>query len=250
MVGLDLNSPIIYKHSSLRFFTEGERHVSRFSNDDILLLVFDGVLRFSENGRQYELHPGEYHIQKHDTVQSGEAISDVPKYFYVHFSGEWSDIGSVLHCDGTFEYARLKPIIEELDALAHDDAPYTAQAGKFYELLTKLYYSKPTVTVASRIADFIAKKLPEDVTLEMLCDEFHFSKNHVINLFKKSFDMTPVAYMNNLRMRQAEYLIEVTSDPLENIALRCGFKNYSHFYKLFVRRNKRSPELWRKEKRI
>ena len=247
---LDLNKPMIYKHASLRFFNEGEHHISRFSRDDILLLVFDGVLRFSENGQQYEVHAGEYHIQKHDTVQTGEIASTAPKYLYVHFLGDWAESGSLLPCRGTFEYAKLKPLIEDLDTLAHNSAPYTVQSGKFFELLSRLYYSKPAVTTANKFADFIAKKIPEKVTLEMLCNEFHFSKNHVIYLFKKFFGMTPIAYMNNLRMCHAEYLIEVTSDSLENIALRCGYKNYSHFYKLFVRRNKLSPELWRKEKRI
>ena len=46
--------------------------------------------------------------------------------------------------------------------------------------------------------------------------------------------MTPITYMNDLRLRKAEYLMEVTSDPLESVAAQCGFQNYSHFYKLFA----------------
>ena len=47
MQGMDLNAPITYKHASLRFFEKNEYHVERFSRDNVLLLVFDGVLRFS-----------------------------------------------------------------------------------------------------------------------------------------------------------------------------------------------------------
>ena len=50
MNGIDLNKPIAYKHASLRFFNKNEHHIDRFCEDDVLLLVFDGVLRFSEDG--------------------------------------------------------------------------------------------------------------------------------------------------------------------------------------------------------
>ena len=66
MSGIDLDKPINYKHSSLRFFKEGERHVSRICNDDVLLLVFDGILNFQEDGKSYSIKAGEYHIQKHN----------------------------------------------------------------------------------------------------------------------------------------------------------------------------------------
>ena len=62
--------------------------------------------------------------------------------------------------------------------------------------------------------------------------------------------MTPVSYLNYIRLSKAEHLMEVTSDTLENIALQCGFFNYSHFYRLFMRRNGLSPEKWRERRRI
>lgn len=250
MNGIDLNKPIEYKYSSLRFFSAGEHHITRLCEDDVLLLVYDGVLRFTEDGVPYEIRPGEYHIQHHGSLQEGTVASDAPKYLYVHFWADWSSGETALSRSGTFEYAKLKNSIEDLDTLAHNNAPYIVQAGKFYELLSKLYRQKTVPSVANKMADFIAKESPGEVTIQMLCNEFHFSKNHVINLFKKAFGVTPVVYMNHLRLRQAEYLMEVTSDSLEHISLQCGFQNYSHFYKLFIRKNNRSPEQWRKEKRI
>ena len=40
------------------------------------------------------------------------------------------------------------------------------------------------------------------------------------------------------------------SEPIENIAYSCGYQNYSHFYRQFVRKNNTSPESFRKQKRI
>ena len=68
MEGINLERPITYKYASLRYFLEGEHHVSRLCRDDVLLLVFDGVLRFTEDGKPYEIHKGEYHIQRHGSL--------------------------------------------------------------------------------------------------------------------------------------------------------------------------------------
>lgn len=250
MLGIDLNRPIFYKHSSLRFFKPREHHISRLCKDDVLLLVYDGVLRFSEDGTQFELRAGEYHIQKQNSMQSGDFASDAPKYLYVHFKADWAENGCLLPRSGTFKYAKLKPLIEDLDILAHSNAPYITQAGKFYELISMLYQTKPTDSTADNIADFIAKNCHQEITLEMLCNEFHFSKNHIINIFKRAFDMTPIAYINHIRLQKSEHMMEVTSDSIESISLLCGFKNYSHFYKLFLRKNGLSPEQWRNNKRM
>lgn len=251
MNGINLNKPILYRSASLRYFKEGEHHVSRYCRYAVLQLVFDGVLRFTEDGAAYEIHPGEYHIQRQDSVQLGELPSDAPKYLYVHFLAEWTDSGMVLPADGVFEYAKLKVLMEELDALAHSDAPYIVRTAKFYELLSRLYQTNPAEkSLADKVADYIAMECCGSIDLEMICDKFHFSKNHIINTFKRAYGVTPITYMNQLRLQKARYLIEVTSDPLESIAVQCGFHNYSHFYKLFCRENGCSPVAWRERKRI
>ena len=250
MLGIDLNKPIEYKYASLRYFRTGEHHVSRIYPYDVLLLIFDGVLRFTEDGIQYELGPGQYHIQKHNSVQSGEHPSDAPQYLYVHFTAEWTEEASALPCDGVFDFYALKTVMEEMDSLSHDGAPYIIQAGKFYEILSKLHRNQPRDSLAGRIASYLEKECYQAITLEMLCQKFHFSKNHIINVFRKTYGMTPVAYANYLRIKKAEYLIEVTSDSLDRISAACGFQSYSHFYKLFVRKNQTSPESWRERKRL
>ncbi|MBQ8550319.1 MAG: helix-turn-helix transcriptional regulator [Clostridia bacterium] len=250
MFGIDLNRPIEYLHSSLRFFDRGERHVTRFCKDDVLLLVFEGVLCFTEDGKDYEIAAGQYHIQRHDTKQSAKKASDAPQYLYVHFRGEWSDGEQTLPPDGTFEYAALKVLMDELNSLAHSDAPHIIQTSKFYEILSQIYKNNPRDSAVYDIADYIVKNCEQDISLSRLSAQFHFSKNHIINLFKKAFSVTPVQYINNARFKKAEFLMEATSEPLEHIAFSCGFQNYSHFYRQFIKRHGISPNDWRKAKRM
>lgn len=251
MIGIDLNRPILYQNASLRFFKPGEHHISRFCRDNVLLLVFAGVLRFREDGIDYEVRPGEYHIQRFDTRQEGPCPSDSPHYLYVHFQASWSDDPlSVLPRCGSFRYADLKAQMETLDRLEHSGAPYILKAGQFFALLSALFDPKPASPMAKQLAQYIEEHYDRQITLDTLCQEFHFSKNHIIHLFREAFDLTPVSYLNQIRLRKAEHRIIAFSDSLEQIALQCGFQTYSHFYKLFCREHGISPEQWRRQKRL
>ena len=250
MDGIDLNQPIQYLHSSFRYFKEGEHHIERLCADDVLLMVFEGVLRFSENGEHYELHPGDYHIQRHGSYQAGPLPSDRPKYLYVHFRTIWGAGEDILAKQGKFDYPAFQAEMEALDRLSHEKAPLIAKAGLFYSLLAALRRPRPKDPRAEAIAAFIIKSLPRTPSLEALCKEFHFSKNHILNLFKKSYGLSPIAYANHKKLERAEYLMEVTSLSQEEIADSCGFGDYSHFYKQFLKRNGCAPEKWRHQRRL
>ena len=250
MFGIQLDRPILYQHASLRYFKEGEYHVSRFCRDDVLVMVFDGVLRFTENGRQYAVSAGEYHIQRHDSIQSADFPSDAPKYLYVHFHAEWAEGEQVLPRSGQFDARSFMPLMAEIDQLSHCGALHIQQAEKFYALLSRLHEKKPFGALADNIAAYLDAAYQRFVTLDELSQEFHFSKNHIVNVFKAARGVTPIVYVNQLRLQKAKQLMEVTSDPLEDIAAQCGFQTYSHFYRLFHREHQLSPELWRKRRRL
>lgn len=250
MRGIDLNKAITFKYSSLRYFSENEHHVTRLCKDDVLLLVFDGILRFSEDGIQYEIHPGEYHIQKHNSVQGGELASSSPKYLYVHFYAHWDTSHTTLPFKGSFDYLKAKPLMEELNHLSHSDSTLLQKTSVFFTLLSLLKPEIPPGGISQQISEYLQQSDLSEVSLDSLCHRFNFSKNHMINIFKKSFSMTPVNYINNLKLNRAKYLLEVTSDSIESIASASGFNDYSHFYKLFYRENGISPIQWRSRKHI
>lgn len=250
MIGIDLNKPITFLHSSLRFFVAGERHITRLCKDDVLLMVFDGILRFTEDNVEYEIHPGEYHIQKHDTFQSGEKESASPKYLYVHFRSEWSDTDTALPVDGFFDINTVKPLMNELDRLSHTNSLLIQKVDIFFKILISLQQKKKPTENADRILKIIQNNDIGELSLNSFCRELHFSKNHIINLFKKEFGTTPTKYINGLKLNYAKYLLEVTSDTIDDISQKSGFDDYSYFYKLFKRETGLSPTIWRRKKHI
>ena len=249
MYGLDLNKTVTYKHASLRFFEKNEYHVSRFCRDNVLLLVFDGVLCFTEGDKAYEIGAGCYHIQRCNTPQGAICASSSPKYLYVHFDAEWGESGKALPADGRFDYSELKGEIERLDRMAHQDYSLLERSAVFFEILSLLYKGGQTRSTAGKVADFILKNYKKALSLEGIAEHFHFSKNYIINIFKREYGITPFEYITELRIREAERLLEATSLCVEDIAFECGFNTYSNFYRQFCSRNSLSPVLWRAEKR-
>jgi len=251
MSGIDMNRPVIFLHSSMRYFKVGERHMTRTNPDEVLLLVYDGVLRFSEDGVEYEVHPGTFHIQKKNTYQCGPVISDSPQYLYVHFLAEWTDDKiNTIPKRGKFDVQAMMPMMVELDRMSHSEYTVTERASKFLELLSCLYRGNVPVATAGKMAEFIGQRYLKRITLDEIAEEFHFSKNHVINLFKAEYGITPIEYINSLRVKKAEWLLEATTKSSLEIAAECGFNNYSHFYKTFAGLHSVSPTVWREQKRL
>ena len=246
MSGIDLDREINFQAASMRYFKKGEKHVTRFCENEVLIIMFSGILRFSENEEEYEVHPGEYFIQKKNCYQAGEVASDKPKYLYVHFDSEWSDAPDALAYKGSFDHGKLSELMEQMDAASHQGYLYCEQEYLFLKLLLSLRTSAQMNTLAQKLAAFAGNNLSNASFLSDMCQEFHYSKNYIERIFRKEFGVTPVQYVNDARIKKAMHLLESSSKPLDTIAKECGYEDYPYFYKRFVHKTGIPPSRWRK----
>ncbi|MBR6737870.1 MAG: helix-turn-helix transcriptional regulator [Clostridia bacterium] len=247
MVGIDLNGLITYKHASLRYFDKKEHHVTRFCPDNVLLLVFDGVLRFSENGTEVEVKKGEYYIQRKNVYQAGKLYSDAPKYLYVHFNAEWTSGENALPYKGCFDYLKLSSLMDKIDLYAHQNKSNAEMLYLFLKLLLALKTPSVTSETATVLSQFVENNLSNISSLNDLCKKFNYSKNYIIRIFNKEFGVSPIQYINNAKIKRASYLLETTSKPVREIAVECGYSDYTYFYKRFIKSTNLSPLDWRKK---
>jgi AraC-like DNA-binding protein len=247
MNGIDFNLPILYKHASLRFFEKDEHHVTRFCRDNVLLLVYDGILRFSEDGEECEVSAGEYYIQRKNCYQRGIIASDAPQYLYVHFDAEWTDSPDALSYHGRFDLDALFELMQRIDTASHQKHSYNEQQYLFLKLLLKLKSRSKKDSLAKRISEYVEENIETISSLSDICDEFHYSKNYIIRVFNKEFGISPIQYINEIKLKRAMYLLEATSKPITEIADECGFADYPYFYKRFVQKTGISPLKWRKQ---
>ncbi len=118
----------------------------------------------------------------------------------------------------------------------------------FFQILVSLYQTNRVEGLTNKMADYIAKNVQQDISLENMSHKFGYSKNHIINIFKKDYGMTPRQYLIKKRIEKAQWLLESTGDTLEVVVRECGFSDYFHFYKAFIKASGTAPKQWKREK--
>jgi transcriptional regulator GlxA family with amidase domain len=79
----------------------------------------------------------------------------------------------------------------------------------------------------------IQETLSRKITLEELARAVNLSPAHLRHLFKTETAMTPTQYQKRLRLLEARRLLESTFLNLQEIMLRVGLNDQSHFVRDF-----------------
>ena len=239
-----------YKFSSYRFFERGEKHVNRICNEDVLLIIFSGTLRFFENGEPIELSAGEYYIQEKGLYQAGILQSDEPVYYYIHFNGCFDDGESkFLKKRGVFEPFLLHNLIKKLETAKGYESNIVEAYHVFLSILAALSGKENTDdSLSYKMYKYVRDNIKSNITLDMLAEYFGYCKNHIIKLFKKTFNMTPYEYIVMRRVELAKNLLISSELSYAEIAAESGFGSYVNLYKAFVKSENCSPGDFRKSK--
>jgi AraC-like DNA-binding protein len=97
----------------------------------------------------------------------------------------------------------------------------------------------------TRLIKFISAHLNEDLSLERLAEEVHFSTFHICRIFKKYTDNTITNYIISKRIERAKFLLGENT-PIVKISEETGFNNYAYFFKAFKKITGYGPMDYRK----
>lgn len=89
--------------------------------------------------------------------------------------------------------------------------------------------SKETEVAVKHIFD----NLSDNITVEDLASVTNLSKSSFSKKFKADLDITPIRYINKVRMEKSSFLIIENKLSIKEIASLCGFSNVSHFSNAF-----------------
>ena len=88
---------------------------------------------------------------------------------------------------------------------------------------------------------------PEDEwNIEKMTAIANLSRAQLMRLFKQQTGISPHAFVNLIRLRQAAVLLRQTADSVLSIALNVGFQSETHFGKAFKKQYGISPGQYRK----
>ena len=100
---------------------------------------------------------------------------------------------------------------------------------------------------ARRVQEYIEENLDKSITVRDLSAVLYRTQAHFSRAFKRTFGLSPHAYVLRRRIERAGQLMLEGNTPLSEIALRCGFTDQAHFSKRFRLHTGATPTAWRRE---
>lgn len=98
------------------------------------------------------------------------------------------------------------------------------------------------------MVQFLKQHFNEEINLSDIANHFGFHPHYFIELFKKNVGMTPMHYLQFLRLDKAKRYLEVTSYSIEEIAYLVGFTP-AYFTRLCCKRLGMPPSKLREQMR-
>ncbi|MDQ0089557.1 AraC-like DNA-binding protein [Paenibacillus anaericanus] len=89
--------------------------------------------------------------------------------------------------------------------------------------------------ICSRIKRYIDSNYAEEISLDSLAEKAHLSKYYLVHTFAKYYDMSPINYLNEVRLRASKELLETTDLSISQVAESTGFSSQSYFSQSFRR---------------
>ncbi|MCD8124691.1 MAG: helix-turn-helix domain-containing protein [Lachnospiraceae bacterium] len=229
--------------------------------EDELNFVLDGAGTYVVNGHSRPVKKNDILYIQHDVLHScfssSQNLLDIlsinfrcPEYL--------PGISCCTQNAGSYsEYVRQSFIaIYQLGQKRTEDAEGIAQ-GILHSLLLLLhpffskneafYSENPSKSCANEIQQYISEHYAEPISLASLADRFHISASHVSYVFSRSFGISPINYLIDVRFYRAKEMITSSSLTLAQIAERVGYTNYNHFNQLFYKRHGITPAEFREK---
>lgn len=100
-----------------------------------------------------------------------------------------------------------------------------------------------------RVKAHIEKHLHERIRVKDCGDLVCLRVAHFSKMFTRAIGSSPHAYIIRRRLARAEQLMAATDEPLNQIALACGFSDQAHFSNVFRRHVGVTPGQWWRQNR-
>jgi len=99
------------------------------------------------------------------------------------------------------------------------------------------------------ITEYVDSHFDETLTLEVLALLSHGTPYHLHRTFKKVKGMTPLNYIQHVRIEKAKMLLTTFIDPVTKVGESVGLPNTSYFITLFKKKTGQTPEAYRRQQK-
>ena len=237
--------------------------------------VAQGHFYCSVEGREYSLSPGDIILilpgERHIPVlrsSDGEYALQLIRFEREYLTGKFPDILNVFDKKPVGERSYIpaslasKYAVDIIFSQLHEysvsdkDEAETVLCLCSLVLVTKIsevlkYEYSSDVTGASgelrlkknikKITDYINENITASINLDGIANYLYLDKSYVCRLFKRETGLTINTYINMTRIAMAKQMISDGVLP-RDVYTRCGYNDYSTFYRAFRRHAGITPE--------
>ena len=127
---------------------------------------------------------------------------------------------------------------------------YAAQlVVKLSEILKKEFLVNDTSSKNKHIKEiqnYIEQNFTHNLNIDDIAEHMFLNKAYISRLFKSETGLTISVYINMRRVMMAKNLLLVGENAM-NIFYKCGFSDYTTFYRVFKKYTDMSPEQFKKK---
>lgn len=249
-------------------FVNGSLEKNNTNVNDIIIkhnrfvLPIDGKEEIVVNGSKYLLLPQNIYLFPAESKISAVKSNDFIKKYWFDFTAEVGDtnlfnIIRPKYAIHLTENSILNLFKTLLSLTSQDNNLYNNLAINstilkiiaFYLNLDKIDLnsnSSKTKTDFRYVLHFIEQNIEQKISVNELAEVMHLHPNYFIRYFKSFYGISPIKFINNMRMDKAKQLLLAKKDfSISQIANQVGFDDILYFSKQFKKYNGCTPSEYR-----
>lgn len=248
-------------HPGTVVYPPGGTFGPRVQPDIQFVLLHSGSMRVDVDGETLSAQPGQVAMLLPGRTETFAFAKDRPTWH------RWIAIGVELLPPGAAAeleaLPRVLPLTEEFNRLTdlalslRDKGRLSGELGAALALSALRLYADAASRAPGRddapspvsaAKEAVHRRYGGDLSLAELAKEASVTPEHLVRLFRKHEDTTPMQYVWNYRVLVACDLLAHTGLAIGEIALRCGFKTSYHFARVVKSRTGMTPSAIREER--
>lgn len=121
---------------------------------------------------------------------------------------------------------------------------YQLMSSFFVDATTKMNNKDERIV---RCLQHIHENIHSSISLTKLANIAYVTEDHLIRLFKKDMDCTPIQYINTKKIETAQLLLVSSDLSIHDIATKLSVENIPYFNKLFKKHTSMTPSEYRSQ---
>lgn len=253
-----VHSNLLLKHlhiCSIGYYPKAKDHYTYRKKglpENFLFYCVDGHGWYKVDNQRYEVGPNEFFILPQHTEHSYGSDEEHPwTIYWIHFGGEsLADFNKLQTVQKHFKPDYIKNngdilpvffrIYKTLELGYSIDNLLFANMCLSHFITLFIYNTRHYAATANDKIDcvdsailFMQEHINENISLNALSSQYHYSVSRFSNLFKQKTGYAPIDYFLQMKMQKACQELNFTNESIKTIAFNMGFDDPYYFSKRF-----------------